>query len=574
MFGRAYGGHILSYDEYYSTIASCKFYLSFENSIHRDYITEKVNGPLVAGTVPVVLGPPRENYEQFIPADAFIHVNDFPDAKSLADFLLDMKDEAYGRYFEWRKFFTATPHLLSTKNEFIHPICLACDHISRDKDFHVVQNLYEWYRNSSNIFERPISVNYSIDKVLQQELRLYQLAQPELLFVRQAHDNRSLYSQAEGVIFFQKNVDKYLRNLPQDPRPAFQKWIWFHVESPKKTATPPGLDNLFNLTLSYRRDADITVRNELTIRKTELKENIVLPKKDKLNSIHRDYITEKVNGPLVAGTVPVVLGPPRENYEQFLPADAFIHVNDFPDAKSLADFLLDMKDEAYGRYFEWKKFFTATPHLLSTKNEFIHPICLTCDHISRDKDFHKWIWFHVESPTNTPRPSGLDNLFNLTLSYRRDADIPVRNELTIRETELKENIVLPKKDKLFYLSFENSIHRDYITEKVNGPLVAGTVPVVLGPPRENYEQFLPADAFIHVNDFPDAKSLADFLLQMNDEAYGRYFEWKKFFTATPHLLSFKNEFIHPFCLACDHISRDKDFHVVHNLYEWYFRKEH
>jgi hypothetical protein len=85
------------------TIANYKFTLAFENACAPDYVTEKFYQPLLAGSVPVVLGAP--NLETLAPGDqCFINVQDFDSAASLARYLLELADDEdrYQRYHAWR----------------------------------------------------------------------------------------------------------------------------------------------------------------------------------------------------------------------------------------------------------------------------------------------------------------------------------------------------------------------------------------------------------------------------------------------------------------------------------------
>jgi alpha-1,3-fucosyltransferase len=57
----------------------------------------------------------------------------------------------------------------------------------------------------------------------------------------------------------------------------------------------------------------------------------------------------------------------------------------------------------------------------------------------------------------------------------------------------------------FYLSFENSLCPDYVTEKLYRPMAHDTVPVVYG--GSDYSFYLPAGSYINVMDFDSPQSL-------------------------------------------------------------------
>ena len=66
----------------------------------------------------------------------------------------------------------------------------------------------------------------------------------------------------------------------------------------------------------------------------------------------------------------------------------------------------------------------------------------------------------------------------------------------------------------FYLSLENSICKDYVTEKMFEALKHNVVPVVLG--GANYSAIFPEKSFINMQDFTSMKDLASYLLMLGE----------------------------------------------------------
>lgn len=266
--------------------------------------------------------------------------------------------------------------------------------------------------------------------------------------------DRRAYARADAVIIHHRELMMYWEELPDKPRPLAQKWIWMNFESPSHSGSLHQFDAMFNLTMSYRVGSDIFLPYGYLQRwrfhgngqpvHTEHKRGLVawvisnwseeqervqfyhrlrrylhvdvygrdfLPLlNDSVvktvsrykfylafeNSCHTDYITEKLwRNALVSGAVPVVLGPPRENYERFLPADAFIHIEDFKGPRALAAYLkyLDRNPALYRRYQAWRRDYT-----VHVTRFWAEHFCAACQAVKASLHVHKTInrlafWF-------------------------------------------------------------------------------------------------------------------------------------------------------------------------------------
>ncbi|XP_021366778.1 alpha-(1,3)-fucosyltransferase C-like [Mizuhopecten yessoensis] len=122
----------------------------------------------------------------------------------------------------------------------------------------------------------------------------------------------------------------------------------------------------------------------------------------------------------------------------------------------------------------------------------------------------------------------------------------------------------------FYLSFENSLCRDYITEKSFNfyTKTLDTVPITRGF-GGIHSLYLPPGSFIDTSNYDHIDELGHFLnyLSKNDTLYSRYFQWRKYYQANLNIID-------PFCELCDRMHlpdvNTRYHRVYNNIHQWFF----
>ena len=132
-------GTAASTEECYDMIESkYKFYLSFENSLCTDYVTEKFFRVIARQIVPIVYG--GADYSRIAPPHSYIDTRQFKDPKQLADYLLvlDKNETLYNEYFAWKdKYDVESGEEIMSLNGF----CNLCRKLHKDKENKVYNQL-------------------------------------------------------------------------------------------------------------------------------------------------------------------------------------------------------------------------------------------------------------------------------------------------------------------------------------------------------------------------------------------------------------------------------------------------
>ncbi|XP_040569246.1 4-galactosyl-N-acetylglucosaminide 3-alpha-L-fucosyltransferase FUT6 [Lepeophtheirus salmonis] len=130
-----------------------KFYFAFENSLCRDYVTEKFFHALRLPVVPVVYG--KSNYTAVAPPHSFIDVRDFKSPKAVAEYLmyLDKNDTAYLEYFKWK--LEGRYKITSFDQEAQKTLCILCDRLNnlQHKRAYTTSQMNEYWKGTK---ESPV----------------------------------------------------------------------------------------------------------------------------------------------------------------------------------------------------------------------------------------------------------------------------------------------------------------------------------------------------------------------------------------------------------------------------------
>jgi len=249
----------------------------------------------------------------------------------------------------------------------------------------------------------------------------------------------------------------------------------------------------------------------------------------------------------------------------------------------------------------------------------------------KKRNDHIWVLHVKESPANyfgaLPK---WKNLFNWTMTFRRDSDILAINGIFSKRTHISKNLhktVFTSKSKSiawfvsncrtpsrrealakslsklklkvdvfggcgtfrcprgkenvcmdmirnkykFYLSFENSLCHDYITEKTFKIFenLVDAIPIVRGI-GDQYHIYLPPNSFISTGDFTTVKELTAYIkkVESNGTLFESFFKWK------PHFESYW-PFPVEFCELCRKVhNADRYKKIYSDVGKWETLKDY
>ena len=141
----------------WSLLKKYKFFLSFENSVCADYITEKTyRNAYNEDLVPVILSGGNLSNPAVVPQGSFIDASKFTSAQKLANYLKQVGSNSilYNKFFEWRAHW-ATSDIRIESTEATCRICKKL-HETSSNSVKIYEDLRKWFNKTVDCRPHPI----------------------------------------------------------------------------------------------------------------------------------------------------------------------------------------------------------------------------------------------------------------------------------------------------------------------------------------------------------------------------------------------------------------------------------
>jgi len=118
----------------------------------------------------------------------------------------------------------------------------------------------------------------------------------------------------------------------------------------------------------------------------------------------------------------------------------------------------------------------------------------------------------------------------------------------------------------FYFAAENSLCKDYITEKFFNTFRYKVIPISFGGGQDtNDYYFMPKKSYINAFDYQTPKELADFLIKLKSDVneYSSYFWWK------PYYRTWLGRWKKAHCEICDQLHENKVSQTYKDIKDWW-----